>query len=125
MQGNRRTDTRPEVRLRSALHRRGLRFRKDKAVQVGGVRVRPDVVFGRHRIAIFIDGCYWHSCPVHRSVPKTNTDFCKRKFAENLERDRRTDVSLAEAGWTVLRFWEHEDPEVVAVRIEAAVRSAT
>ena len=84
MQGNRRSNTRPEVLLRSALHRRGLRFRKDVSIQLDALRVRPDVAFRGCRIAVFLDGCYWHACPIHGSVPKTNTEFWLRKFAQNV-----------------------------------------
>jgi DNA mismatch endonuclease (patch repair protein) len=108
---NRRTDTKPEVRLRSLLHRRGHRFRKDHLVRVGTVRVRPDVVFTRWKVAVFVDGCFWHGCPDHQSFPKSNRDYWVPKLAANVERDRRVDAALGEAGWVVVRIWEHEDVE--------------
>jgi DNA mismatch endonuclease (patch repair protein) len=121
MQGNRRVDTMPERRVRSALHRRGLRFRKDFSIKLEGTRVRPDIVFTRARIACFIDGCYWHRCPAHGTEPKSNSDYWGPKLDANVRRDRRNDAALREAGWWVIRAWEHEDAELVADRIAAAV----
>lgn len=120
---NRRTDTKPEVRLRSALHRRGLRFRKDFLVSVGGLRVRPDVVFTRRKLAVFVDGCFWHSCPQHGSIPNRNRGYWLPKLATNVERDRRVDAALRASGWSVERLWEHEDAMSAAHRIDAAVHS--
>src|SRR4051812_43173262 len=110
MQSNRRTDTGPERRVRAALHRRGLRVRKDFPIKVAGVRVRPDVVFTRRHVACFIDGCYWHRCPIHGSEPKANADYWTAKLDGNVQRDRRVDAALLAEGWTVIRAWEHEDP---------------
>lgn len=121
MQANRRTDTGPEIRVRAALHRRGLRFRKDLRLDVGSLRVRPDVVFTRRRIACFIDGCYWHRCPEHGSQPKSNADYWGPKLDGNVRRDGRVDAALKAAGWTVVRIWEHEDPEDAAARVAAIV----
>jgi DNA mismatch endonuclease, patch repair protein len=108
MLANRRTDTGPERRLRSELHRRGLRFRKDHPILAAGRRVRPDVVFTRRRVAVFVDGCFWHSCPLHAQTPKANSDYWVPKLAATVQRDRRNDEALKEAGWTVIRIWEHE-----------------
>lgn len=105
---NRRTDTKPEVRLRSALHRRGLRFRKDFLIRAGEVRVRPDIVFTRLKLALFVDGCFWHSCPEHGSIPKRNREYWLPKLAANAERDRRVNAALEASGWAILRLWEHE-----------------
>jgi DNA mismatch endonuclease (patch repair protein) len=113
MQANRRVDTRPELLVRSALHARGLRFRKDLRIDLPGIRVRPDVVFTRARLCIFVDGCFWHRCPVHASDPRANGAYWASKLSRNVERDRRGDAALQAAGWTVLRVWEHEDPEAV------------
>lgn len=99
--------TKPEVHLRSALHRRGLRFRKDHLLRVGEVRVRPDIVFTRSRVAVFVDGCFWHGCSDHQRVPKTNRDYWVPKLAANVERDGRVDAALVDHGWAVLRIWEH------------------
>lgn len=123
--GNRRKDTKPEVKLRSGLHRRGLRFRKDMAIIARGRRVRPDIVFTRARVAVFVDGCFWHGCPEHRVVPTTNSDYWVPKLRRNVERDREVDDALAREGWTVVRVWEHEDVEGAAARIAEAVRART
>ena len=124
MRSNRRTDTLPELRLRSELHRRGLRFRKDHPLNVDGIRVRPDIVFTRARVAVFIDGCFWHSCPVHREVPRANRSFWEGKFARTAERDARVNHALEQAGWLVLRIWEHEDPVVAAAAVAAVLTRA-
>lgn len=111
MRGNRRADTRPEVDLRSALHRLGLRFRKDHRVQAGDVRVKVDVAFTRRRLAVFVDGCYWHSCPEHGHVPIANAQYWPAKLARNRARDRRVNEALRRGGWIVLRLWEHVEVE--------------
>lgn len=107
MRANRRTDTKPERALRSALHAHGYRFRKDLRLDVGERRVRPDIVFTRRKVAIFVDGCFWHCCPEHGSQPSNNEWYWTPKLQRNVERDRQADAALAEAGWTVLRVWEH------------------
>lgn len=122
MRGNRRTDTKPEKALRSALHGAGYRFRKDYRLDLGNVKPRPDIVFTRARVAVFVDGCYWHSCPEHGTSPSRNADYWAPKLARNVERDREHDLALQEAGWTVVRVWEHEPiPEAVRT-VEAALR---
>ena len=118
----RRRDTKPELRLRSALHRRGLRFRVDRS-PIEGMRSRADIVFGPPRIAVFVDGCFWHSCPEHSTIPKNNREWWTGKLAANQERDERVSAALRQAGWEVVRVWEHEDMEVAAKRIESLVRS--
>lgn len=118
---NRRRDTKPEIRIRSNLHRRGLRYRKDLLLRPGEVRVRPDVVFTRMRIAVFVDGCFWHSCPEHGTSPKTSSEWWAAKLSRNVQRDRDTDARLRNDGWTVIRIWEHEDPASAAARIGEAV----
>jgi len=120
MQGNRSTDTRPELRLRSALHRRGLRFRKDLSVE--GLRCRVDVVFTRSRLAVFVDGCFWHGCPDHGNTPTTNNGYWSEKLARNRARDARNDAALRAAGWDVIRVWEHEVPDEAADRIARRLR---
>ncbi|MEW6581290.1 MAG: very short patch repair endonuclease [Actinomycetota bacterium] len=122
MQGNRSTDTAPEVALRSELHRRGLRFRKHAAL-VPGLRYRPDIVFPRHRIAVECLGCFWHRCPVDGVTPSTNTEYWQAKLERNVERDRRNATALADAGWELVVVWEHEDPISAAERIEDLIRS--
>jgi DNA mismatch endonuclease (patch repair protein) len=120
MQGNRGRDTSPEVRLRSVLHRRGLRFRKHVA-PLAGLRCQADLVFPGARVAVFVDGCFWHGCPVHGRTPRSNTDYWQAKIERNRRRDERNNGLLAEAGWTVVRVWEHEDPALVADRIAQVV----
>ena len=117
----RRRDTAPEVAIRREAHRRGLRYRVDTPV-VGLPRRRPDMVFTRQRVAVFVDGCFWHSCPVHATVPKSNRDWWVAKLERNVVRDRETDDLLRVLGWTVLRFWEHEDPIAAVDVIERVVR---
>ena len=109
----RRRDTKPEVALRSALHRKGLRFRVDRAV-LAGMRSRPDIVFGPSKVAVFVDGCFWHRCREHGTTPKNNREWWNQKLDANVARDRRVDAQLSDAGWQVLRFWEHEDPDHAA-----------
>ncbi len=121
--GNRRADTKPEVRLRSRLHRRGLRFRKDLLVRAGEVKVHPDIVFTKARVAVFVDGCFWHGCPEHQVVPKSNRDYWVPKLRRNVERDRAADDALGADGWTVLRVWEHEDVNSAGRLIAQVVRS--
>lgn len=108
MQANRRADTKPEVALRKALHRRGYRYRKDFRLDLEGVRVRPDIVFTARKIAIFIDGCFWHVCPEHGRQPTTNEWYWTPKLRRNMERDQIANDALKAAGWHVIRLWEHE-----------------
>mgnify|MGYP005982988941 CR=1 FL=1 len=121
MVSNRRRDTKPELAVRRILHAAGLRyrvnFRPDKSI-----RRSADIVFTKARIAVFIDGCFWHSCPIHGTMPAKNHEFWEAKLSGNRERDADTNARLTSAGWTVLRFWEHEDPATVAQAIETAVR---
>lgn len=117
-----RKDTAPELALRKELHRRGMRFRVEVAVP-GMPRRRVDVVFSRCRLAVFVDGCFWHSCPVHVSVPVNNQGWWVTKLRANVERDRGTDAHLRAIGWRVLRIWEHESVADAADRVEHVVRS--
>lgn len=125
MRSNRRTDTGPERALRSALHRMGLRFRKDYRVDLDELRVRIDVAFPGRLLAVFVDGCFWHRCPVHRTDPRLNGDFWERKLQQNVERDARVNAALTSAGWTVLRCWEHEAAEAAAQRVRTMHGSLT
>lgn len=118
MRGNRRSNTRPEVALRSELHRRGLRFRKDLALRPARRLRRVDVVFPAARLAVFVDGCFWHACPTHGNRPQVNTAYWSVKLARNVERDEQVDCELADAGWTVIRVWEHESVCDAADRVE-------
>ena len=121
MARQRTTGTGPELALRRELHRRGLRFR----VNVQDLPGRPDIVFTRARLAVQVDGCFWHGCPMHAVAPKANAYWWKAKIAANRERDARSDRLLAESGWLVLRAWEHEAAGQVADRVEQAWRDRT
>lgn len=112
--------TAPEMAIRRVLHRRGLRYRVNMPLPEIR-RIRPDIVFSRARVAVFVDGCFWHRCPEHGSSPKTNADWWRRKLDANVERDRKTDTVLADAGWMVIRIWEHEDATAAADRVESVV----
>jgi len=119
MRGNRRRDTGPEKRLRSALFALGLRFRVDRPIRVTAQDrpIHPDIVFPRAKLAVFVDGCFWHGCPEHGTSPRRNSHYWNAKLRLNVERDRRYDALLRDAGWTVVRVWEHDDPEEAAARI--------
>ncbi|MFC9893051.1 very short patch repair endonuclease [Nocardia sp. NPDC127579] len=117
----RRSGTKPELALRKELHRRGLRYFVDRA-PLAGQRRRADVVFPRLRVAVYVDGCFWHRCPQHATDPKNNAEWWAAKLAANVTRDRATDAALRAAGWQVVRIWEHEDPGRAADRVQAAVR---
>jgi DNA mismatch endonuclease Vsr len=121
MRGNRGKNTRPELLLRSLLHRRGVRYRVDTR-PIAEVRRRADLVFPSDRIAVFVDGCFWHGCPDHYRPATKNADFWREKINGNKARDAETNDMLAAAGWMVIRVWEHDDPTQAAARIEGAVR---
>jgi DNA mismatch endonuclease (patch repair protein) len=123
MQGNRSSDTRPEKAIRSELHRRGLRYRVN-AAPIQAVRCRADLVFTRARVAVFVDGCFWHRCPDHGTSPTTHSDYWRMKLDRNVARDRRQNALLRAAGWAVVRVWEHEAPIEAADRIARSVISA-
>jgi DNA mismatch endonuclease, patch repair protein len=118
----RRRDTLPEVLVRKEAHRRGLRYLVDSAIP-GMPRRRADMIFRGVQVAVFVDGCFWHSCPEHESIPRANREWWVEKMRRNTERDRETDEHLLALGWTVLRFWEHEDPLAVVDEIERTVRA--
>ncbi|MDO7868181.1 very short patch repair endonuclease [Nocardioides jiangxiensis] len=124
MQANRRRDTTPEMAVRRLVHAAGLRYRVD-ARPLPDLNRRADLVFARAKVAVFIDGCYWHGCPEHGTKAKTNSEYWSDKIARNRERDAETDARLRAEGWTVLRSWEHENPADVAQRILAVVRGPT
>ncbi|WP_282784497.1 very short patch repair endonuclease [Nocardia sp. CC201C] len=113
MARQRRVGTAPEIALRRELHRRGARFFVDRA-PMRGLRRRADIVFPRRKVAVYVDGCFWHSCPEHATSPKNNAEWWAEKLAGNVARDRDTDARLREAGWTVVRVWEHERAESAA-----------
>jgi DNA mismatch endonuclease (patch repair protein) len=120
MQRQKRRDTKPEIALRKALYALGLRYRVDRQV-LAGVKRRADIVFTGAGIAVFVDGCFWHSCPEHATTPRANQEWWQDKLRRNVERDRATDKALAEAGWAVVRIWEHEDIEEAASGIRSLV----
>jgi DNA mismatch endonuclease (patch repair protein) len=115
-------NTRPERELRQELHRRGLRYRLHRR-PLAGARREADLVFSRERVAVFVDGCFWHGCPTHRTHPKRNGSFWFDKIESNRARDAETDTMLADAGWLAVRVWEHESIMEGADRVEAAVRA--
>jgi len=122
MRRNVKFGTKCEQRVRAELHRRGYRFRVHTPLRLNGLLVRPDVVFARYRIAVFVDGCFWHSCPVHKTAPRHNVDYWTAKFASNRDRDSKVNSALELSGWCVVRLWEHLDPAAAADEIEKALR---
>ena len=110
-----RKDSGPEIRLRQALHALGLRFR----VNLKGLPGTPDIAFTRAKIAVFVDGCFWHRCPEHGVLPKANRDWWREKLDRNVIRDRLKDDQLASLGWSVVHIWEHEDLDEAARRLSA------
>jgi len=117
-----RRDTKPELELRRALHRKGLRFRVQLRVP-GNRRRTIDIAFTRARLAVYVDGCFWHGCPDHHILPRTNAQWWQWKVELNRKRDSSTDAELAAAGWKVLRFWEHADSEDAADHIMRVYRA--
>ncbi|WBQ07815.1 very short patch repair endonuclease [Kribbella sp. CA-293567] len=113
-------NTGTEVALRRALHALGMRYRIHRR-PVRGVRREADVVFGPARVAVFVDGCFWHGCPLHATWPKNNAEFWKTKIEANRRRDADTNSRLLAAGWLSLRVWEHESVESAAARIRSVV----
>ncbi|WP_366928436.1 very short patch repair endonuclease [Cellulomonas sp.] len=121
MSAARRRDTKPELDVRRILHARGLRYRVNYPVP-GLPRRTIDIAFTRSRIAIFLDGCFWHGCPEHGTQPRANSDWWLTKLRRNVVRDTDTNHVLESAGWRVLRYWEHEEAWVIADEINAVVR---
>lgn len=121
MKGNRRSDTQPEQLLRSRLHRDGLRFRKDLLLRAGEVKVKPDLVFVRDRVAVFVDGCFWHQCPDHGRQPRVNQEYWGPKLRRNVDRDSTVDSALKDHGWTVVRIWEHSSASEGAELVKATL----
>jgi DNA mismatch endonuclease (patch repair protein) len=122
MQAQRTRDTAPELAVRRLLHHAGLRYRVDRP-PLPGLRRRADIVFGPARVAVYIDGCFWHGCPQHGNQPRANSGYWDAKLAGNRQRDVDTDRRLADAGWHVVRAWEHEPPQAVARRVQQVVAS--
>jgi DNA mismatch endonuclease (patch repair protein) len=123
MQANKSRDTKPELALRRAVHARGLRYRV-AARPIKELRRTADLVFTKARVAVFLDGCFWHGCPEHHTVAVRNGGYWASKVERNRSRDVDTDQRLAEAGWAVVRVWEHEDPIEAAARVEKTVAEA-
>jgi len=125
MMSNRRTDTKPEIAFRSMLHRSGLRFRKDRYIKFERRGVKVDVVFPTEKVAVFIDGCFWHRCPEHATMPTRNYEYWSTKFQRNMDRDRSNNQNLQNLGWQVIRIWEHEVKDIeLAEHAVLQVRSA-
>lgn len=112
------------MRIRRAVHAKGLRYRVDRA-PIPGIRRRADLVFGPAKVAVYVDGCFWHVCPQHGTWPKANADWWRTKLDANVARDRDTDARLQAAGWRVIRIWEHQDPDLAADLIQTVVRKST
>ncbi len=121
MKRQQRRDTAAELAIRRVLWSLGLRYRVHYPATSG--RRRVDIAFTRTRVAVFVDGCFWHCCPEHGTRPKANADWWAEKLERNVRRDRETDAELRAAGWIVVRIWEHEDPTAVAERVAAIVRA--
>lgn len=123
MQMQRTRDTAPELAVRRYLHASGLRYRVDRP-PLRGLRRRADIVFGPARVVVYVDGCFWHGCPQHgRPSTAANPAYWAEKMERNRARDSDTDLRLTEAGWAVVRVWEHEDPQKVARRVAELVRA--
>lgn len=122
MQSNKGRDTKPELALRRAVHALGLRYRVSTR-PLPHLRRTADLVFTRAKVAVFLDGCFWHGCPEHHTYAATNSEYWAEKVERNRARDRETDRLLAEAGWVTVRVWEHEDPVRAAGRVAEVVRS--
>ena len=114
MRNVRRSGSDAELRLRRELHRSGLRYQVD----FRGLPGTPDIAFTRAKIAVFVDGCFWHQCPEHGTMPKANGDWWREKLDRNVERDRRVDGDLEKLGWIPIHVWEHEDPDLAADQVE-------
>ncbi|WP_344857136.1 very short patch repair endonuclease [Amycolatopsis ultiminotia] len=121
MRANRRTDTKPEIALRKELHRLGYRYRKDFPIVLDGLRVRPDIVFTARKVAVFVDGCFWHVCPEHGRQPVSNEWYWTPKLQRNMERDRIATDALHDAGWQVVRVWEHVPLAEAVSAVESAI----
>ncbi|WP_420810603.1 DNA mismatch endonuclease Vsr [Jiangella asiatica] len=122
MKNTRQRDTTAEVALRRELFRRRLRYRIDQS-PIPGTRRRADIVFRKAKLAVFVDGCFWHCCPEHGTKPKANAEWWATKLAANVQRDRAVDAELRAAGWAVIRVWEHEDVLAAADLVAANVKA--
>lgn len=118
-----RAGTQPEMALRRALHHLGYRYRVGYRVP-GAPRRSIDMAFPGRRVAVMVDGCFWHACPTHGVSPKNNSVWWAEKLAKNVERDRSTDEILMSQGWTVVRVWEHTETEIAVESVELALAVA-
>ncbi|MEY9907965.1 DNA mismatch endonuclease Vsr [Catenulispora sp. MAP12-49] len=123
MKANKGSNTKPELRLRSLLHRAGLRYRVNSR-PLEDLRRTADIVFLKPRVAVFVDGCFWHGCPEHHRPASRNSEFWQQKIEANQQRDAETNARLEGEGWTVIRVWEHEDPVLAAELVLNTVRAA-
>jgi DNA mismatch endonuclease (patch repair protein) len=121
MKANRRVDTKPELRLRSQIHKSGLRYAMDVRPE-SDINRRADLVFRSAKVAVFVHGCFWHGCPKHHKLPKSNKKFWAQKVRRNRERDQETQRLLRKRGWKVLVFWEHQEAQVCADKVNVCVR---
>lgn len=119
MRANRKKDTGPELAIRRLLFAQGLRYRIHFGIRAGGILVKPDIVFPGRRVAVFVDGCFWHSCPEHGTNPKVNTGYWGAKLERNRERDKLVNQKLEAEGWHVVRIWEHVTPSAACELIVA------
>lgn len=115
-------DTSPELAVRRLLYAQGMRYRLQRPVP-GMSRRTIDIAFPGPRVAVFLDGCFWHSCPQHATSPKANSDWWRQKLEKNVRRDAETTERLQQLGWTVMRFWEHEKPEDIAESVAHEVKA--
>jgi len=122
MRANRSRDTAPELALRRAVHALGLRYRVATR-PLPQLRRTADLVFTKAKVAVFLDGCFWHGCPQHHTTAVRNGDYWAQKVARNRARDADTDLRLTEAGWLPVRIWEHEDPAAAALKVQALVQA--
>ncbi|MFC9700184.1 very short patch repair endonuclease [Streptomyces sp. NPDC056943] len=122
MSKQRSRDTGVEMALRRILHASGLRYRVHRR-PLKGVRREADIVFGPAKVAVFVDGCFWHACPEHATWPKRNSEFWRTKIEKNRTRDANTDARLEAAGWVSVRVWEHEAADEAAARVAAVVKA--
>lgn len=122
MQRTGRRDTPAEIAIRTRLHALGYRYRVDHPI-LSDRRRKADIVFTRRKVAIFIDGCFWHGCPRHGTWPKSNAEFWREKIETNRLRDLDTNEKLREKGWLVLRIWEHEAPDLAVEHIVEALKA--
>lgn len=120
MSRQRSRNTGTELALRKRLHAMGLRYRVHRR-PLSALRREADIVFTKARVAVFVDGCYWHSCPLHGTSPRANSEWWANKLQRNRERDADTTAKLVAAGWIAVRVWEHERPDEAAARVAATV----